>query len=107
RGERVTEQEALRVVASERPQRLELGRRLESLGDRRQLERVCEPDDRLDDAGVLRLAAEPADERAVDLQRLDREALEVRQRRVSGPEVVDAQTHALAAQRLQRVDRRR
>ena len=73
-GQRVAEQVALREVAAERAQRLELRRRLEPFGDRGQLERVREADDRLDDARVLRLAAEAVDEAAVDLQRLDRES---------------------------------
>src|SRR5690349_4891978 len=66
-GQRVAEQVALREVAAERAQRLELRRRLQALGHRRQLERVREPDDRLDDARVLVVAAETVDERAIDL----------------------------------------
>ena len=57
---------------------------------------------------VVSSAVEPeaGDEAAVDLDRLDREALEVGQRRVAGAEVVDGEVQAEAAQVAQR-DRRR
>ena len=43
-------------------------------------------------------APSPFDERAVDLDRLDRELLEVHERRVAGAEVVERQLHAEVAQ---------
>src|SRR6185369_6511006 len=45
------------------------------------------------------------DERAVDLQDVDREALEVAQRRVAGPEVVDREMDAERPQLRQPADR--
>ena len=106
-GERAAEQEALRVVAADHPQRLELGRRLEPFGHRGEPERVRERDDRLDDARVFVVAPEPVDEAAVDLERRHREPLQVAERRVAGAEVVDADVHAEIAQRAQRVRGRR
>ena len=63
---------------------------------------MAELDDGLDDGGVLRVDAEPADERSVDLDRLDREPLQVGQRRVPGAEVVDGEVQAEVAQLAQR-----
>ena len=94
RGLGLAEQVALRELATERAELGELLRRLDSLGDRAQAERVGEAHDRGADRGVLGLAPEPVDERPVDLQRLDREPLQVRHRRVAGAEVVDAEVHA-------------
>ena len=45
---------------------------------------------------------EAVDEAAVDLERVDRESLEVGERRVPGAEVVDGQVQAEAAQLAQR-----
>ena len=55
----------------------------------------------------LRLADQAGDEAAVDLQALDREAVQVRQRREAGAEVVQLRQHAVAAQRAQRAQRAR
>ena len=51
-------------------------------------------------------SATPVDELAVDLDRLDREALDVVQRRVAGAEVVEHQPHAEALEVLQHGGRR-
>ena len=61
-------------------------------------QRLTEAYDGLDDRRVFRLEAEPGNERAVDLDRLDRETFEVRQRRLAGAEVVNRQMQAEAAQ---------
>ena len=45
-------------------------------------------------ASLLSSSSRPLHERAVDLQHLDRERLEVRERRVAGAEVVDDEVHA-------------
>ena len=63
-------------------------------------------DDRVDDRGAVLLLAHPRDERPVDLQRLDREPLEVRQRRVAGAEVVDREVEAESTERTERAQRR-
>ncbi len=67
--------------------------------------RVREGDDCARDRVVVVAHAGARHERAVDLERLDREALEVRERRVPGAEVVDREVHAERAQRAERVDR--
>ena len=101
-----TEEVALAAIAAHRPQPRQLQRRLQPLGDDGDAEGVAEVDDGLDDRRVLGVEAEPGDEATVDLDRLDREPLEVRQRRVAGAEVVDGEVQAEAAQVAQG-DRRR
>ena len=103
---RAAEQVALTPVAAQLTQPRQLERRLQAFGDHGDAERVAEVDDRLDDRRVLAVEPEPGDEAAVDLDRLDGEPLEVRQRRVPGPEVVDGEVEPEAAQVAQR-DRRR
>src|SRR4051812_1779594 len=87
------EVEALPEVAAERPQFGELQRRLDALGRHRQAERVTQSHDRGDDRGVVGIVTEAVDEGAVDLEGVDRQRLQVAERRMSGAEVVDAQTH--------------
>ena len=50
-----------------------------AFGDDLQSEAAGKADDRLGDGGVLRIRLEVGDERDVDLQRVDREVLQVRQ----------------------------
>ena len=82
------EQVALAERAPEVAQRGELLVVFDAFGDGAQAELVAEPHDR---AGEARLVgrAEQLDERPVDLQAVDREAMEVAERRVAGAEVVD------------------
>ena len=76
----------------------QLRRLLDALGDGLEVERLAEPQDREDDRRLGRPVVEARDERAVDLQLVDREAAEVVQRRVAGPEVVDREPDAEALQ---------
>ena len=71
---------------------------LDALGNDLEPERPPEIDDRPGDRGPLAGRRDAGDERAVDLQDVDREALEVAQRRVAGPEVVDREMDAERAQ---------
>ena len=72
------EQEALAHLAAQRAQLVELRVRLDALGDRREPERVGQAHDGGRRSRCCPCARPtPCDERAVDLQRLDREALEV------------------------------
>ena len=89
---------SLEAVAAARVEELELLARAPALGDDLEPQAPRQPDDRLGDRRVARVGLEIGDERDVDLQRVDREVLEVRQRRVPGPEVVDRDPEALVAQ---------
>ena len=74
-------------------------------GDHVQAERVREREHGGHDRRVLVLGAEPVDERAVDLEHLDRQRAQARERGVPGPEVVDADVDAEALDRSQAVQR--
>jgi hypothetical protein len=64
---------------------------LDALADRPHAERLPEGEDRARDRRVRLVARDPVDERLVDLEHVHREALQVGERRVAGPEVVDGQ----------------
>src|SRR4051812_8310659 len=99
---RLREEVALGAVAAEVAQRLELVVGLDALGDRPEAEAGGDVDDGAHDRRVVRLLAETVDERAVDLDRVDRHALQARQRRVAGAEVVEQDADAERAERLER-----
>ena len=61
----------------------------------------------LGDCRVLAVGGDPAGEGLVDLERVQREVLEVVERRVSGAEVVDRQPHPHALETLQYFERER
>src|SRR2546427_4111451 len=87
---RLAVQEALHLVAAVALQEMELGVGLDALGDHFQVQRVTERDDGLGEDPVLgfRAAADVAHEGAVDLQRVDRQGLEIRERGIAGAEIV-------------------
>src|SRR5439155_12630059 len=87
------EEEALREIAAELSQRRQLPVGLDALGDREQAERVGEADEVRRDRGVLRIVLDALDERAIDLDQVDREAPELAERREAGAEVVDCDPH--------------
>lgn len=100
------EVEALAPVASEGSQLLVLLRGLDALARHLQAERLREGDDRVHDGGVLGVVPEAVDERAIDLQAVDREVLDGAEAREACAEVVDGQAHAQVLERLQRPDGR-
>src|SRR5689334_24107209 len=80
---RTREVEALAALATEVAQRVPLLLELDALGHHLERQRLPEGDNRRGETGLLgRLAG--AQERAVHLQHVHREAAEVRQRRVAG-----------------------
>ena len=68
--------------------------RLDALGDHGQRQRASDPDDRFEQRVALLVAAERRDEALVDLEDVDRHALQLRERGVAGAEVVDRHRHA-------------
>src|SRR5207237_8062434 len=82
-----SEEEALGPLTAELAKRLDLGLGLHTLGHDAQIEGPGHPHDRVDDRRVLPLRANAVDEAAVDLQHVDREALQVAERGVTGAEV--------------------
>src|SRR6266850_4136876 len=89
RWQRLAEQKALQLVAAVGAQELALLDRLDPFGDDFQPQTMAERDDALGDRHVVRIVGYVLDERAVDLDAVDREALQVSQRGVAGAEVVD------------------
>ena len=85
-------------------QEAQLPLRLDPFGDHPDAEAVRQADDRGDDRAVLLADLEVGDEAAVDLERVDRELLEVGERGVAGPEVVDGDPYADGAERRQHLD---
>ena len=82
-----------------RPKADRLIRRLDPFGRDREMECASEGDGRGDDRRILAAATQAVDERAIDLELIHRETARVAERRVSGPEVVDREANAEAAQR--------
>ena len=91
---RPAEVEPLAEIAAEGGELFELGRCLDALADRRQAEPLGERDDRRRDRLLRTGLLERDDERPVDLDDVDRQAGEVAQGRVAGPEVVDREPDA-------------
>src|SRR6202041_3083690 len=87
RVERAREQEALAAVALLVLEQVELVRALDALGERLDRHRLAELHERADQRLAFGVLTETRDERAVDLQRVDRELLEMGERGVAGAEV--------------------
>src|SRR5262245_20332606 len=104
-GRRDREAVALDLVAAVRGEQLELLLRLHALGDDLELQAVREPDDRERDHRVFRVGGDVAHEGVVDLERVDRKALEVGKARVARAEVVDGDLHPRVLQPAQRARR--
>ena len=74
---------------------------LDPLGDRDHAQRVAERDHGAHDRARLRIVRDLAQERAVDLEHVDRHVAQARQRRPSRPEVVDGELEAEPAELAQ------
>src|SRR3990172_6063643 len=85
--ERAGEVVPLPQLAPQLAQNVHLRLALDSLCDRRHAQALAEPDDRADDLRVLLGIAEHVHERTVDLEDVDREPVEVAERRETGAEV--------------------
>src|SRR5262245_17747168 len=101
---RPREQVALAELAAEGSQRAQLVGPLDSLGDDLETQRLAELDDHANEDRPLAVGAEAVHEGAIDLEHVDGEAVQVAQRRVARPEVVDRQPDAVAPQRPERLD---
>ena len=88
------EQEALPAVAVLASEQGELLLLLDALGEGLDRERLAELHEGVDQRLALLVVLQAQDERPVDLQRVDGEALQVSERGVAGAEVVDRDPHA-------------
>ena len=93
-AERPGEHEALAAVALLFLQLAELLVLLDALGERLQAELLAELHERVEERPRLDRVGDRRDERTVDLQDVDRELAQVRERRVAGAEVVDRDADA-------------
>ena len=92
----MTEQIALHLPAAGDPQQLELLDRLHALGGRDHVEARARPVTARDDRRAIGSRGDFRDERAVDLDLVEREHAQVAQRRIAGAEVVENDRHAQA-----------
>src|SRR6516162_4200211 len=88
------EQETLPGDAAECQECGDLRLQLDALGYRLEPQRLAEGDHRARQLRAVVGVGETTDEGAVDLQHVDREAVQVGERRVAGAEVIDRQSHA-------------
>src|SRR5882762_10484653 len=93
---------ALDLVAAVRGEQLELLLRFHALSHDLEFEAVREADDRERDHGVLRVGGDVANEGVVDLERIDRETLQVCEARVARPEIVHRDPHTRVLQPAKR-----
>ena len=105
RGARPRIEISLGLVAALRLQEFALLGRLDPFGEHPQAEPVRERDDRLRDGGVAAALRHRGDERAVDLETVDRQSGEIAQARIAGAEVVDRDQHAERDQPVEDRDR--
>src|ERR1700687_1252041 len=98
-GEQVT----LRPRAAQAAQRRDLLLGLDALGDDLDAEPLAEHEDGLDDLDLAVVGGHRLYERAIDLERVDRQLVQVAERRIAGAEVVDSQLNAQRAQALEAV----
>ena len=99
------QQEALELIAVVIAQESELLLGLDALGDDDELQAPSHRDDGHRDGGVVLVGGEVAHEGLVQLDPVDREALEVVERRIAGAEVVHRDPNALLLEAPERVDR--
>ncbi len=98
-----SDREPLRDVAAKSAQMSPLRARLDSLGDDERIERVGEVDGSADDGIAARVVREVRDEAPVELDLLERQPVEVRERRVARAEVVDRESCACSREPVQRL----
>ncbi len=70
------------------------GAALDALGDDAEIEGAAQLDDRLDDGPVAGVGLDPLHEGLVELEEVHRQVLELRERGVARPEVVDGHLDA-------------
>src|ERR1022692_490086 len=92
------EGEALCVVAAQLAQRALNARGLDSFGSDAQAEVAAELDDRSDEHCIVMVGLHAPHERAIDLDLIDWQLLQLRQRGEAGAEVVNRDRHAHRAQ---------
>ena len=106
-AERLGQVEALPALAAEPLEQLQLVGVLDALGDRPQPQGPAHPQHRVHQHGAIGMRVDAVDEALVDLQHVDRELLQVRQRRVPRAEVVERDADPELLELVQARDRLR
>src|SRR4029077_14492245 len=86
---RSTEEIALRLIASQLEQQRPLGLLLDPFREHQETEAVGHGDDRSYNWGWTGLCHNFLDKRLIDLYHVDRQPLQIAERRIAGPKVVD------------------
>src|SRR5882672_3446267 len=94
---------ALIGLAAERSQEIELCLGFNPLRDHDHAQALGQVDDRLDDRRIVQIVRQVLDEAAVDLEFVDREALQIIQAGIAGAEIVDRQADAHLVQLIQQL----
>ena len=102
RRNRIAGEIPLEFVAALRAQEFKLFLAFHAFGQRGELQGFREVDDGDRDGPVVGIGTQVVDERTVDLEFVDRIALQIAQRRIAGAEIVDRDFHAERAQSRQR-----
>src|SRR5471030_2763007 len=97
-------QVALHLVAAGKPEQNPLMLRLHPLDHHRQAERAAERYDRLDDHATIGGAAKRTDKAAVDLELVERKALQVAKIGITRAEIIECKAHAERMQVLDALD---
>ncbi len=90
-GHRAAVEVSLKALVAERDQRIALLGRLDALGDDLQAEGLAQGDDRGGDRRIVGIAMHIGDEAAIDFYLVDRQTLQVVQRRVTRAEIIERQ----------------
>src|SRR5438876_5970056 len=105
--DRAGEEIPLGALAPEPPQELRLLQGLHAFGYDVDPEALSQHEDALDDLDLALVVSHGAHEGTVDLEGVDGQLVQVAERRIPGPEVVDAQAHARGPQVRERRSCRR
>jgi hypothetical protein len=103
--ERAGEIVALQLVATVPQEERELRFGLDPLGHHSQPHAVGKVDDGDGERGVVRVAHDVPDERAVDLEHVEGKPLQVGEAGVAGPEIIHGEVHAERFQLVQHLHR--
>src|SRR3954462_8151723 len=93
-GQRLREEKSLCLIALVRAQKRKLLDRFHTFCDHFEVQAVRHGDDSASDRGVVRIYRDVPHEGPVDLERVDRETLQVTQTRIAGTEIIDGHAYA-------------
>ncbi len=99
--QRLRHEEALAEIAAELAQGRQVLLALDAFGDHRETEVVREIDGRADDHQIVVVVDHVNHEGLVDLELVQRQPLQVRERRIAGAEIVDRQADAEIVQAIE------